>query len=88
MDYLPTYLPVRGSGDVTAGGIVDGGAEGDLLILEGCKNPTAGTVAITDTGSGSTLNISRNLTLRRKSTLTLIWNGARWIELNHNDNYP
>jgi hypothetical protein len=74
-----TYQPITATAYVSTSQVVTGTA-GQLLIL---TNISANNVGITDTGI---LKLSGDTALGQYDTLTLISDGANWIELAQTDN--
>jgi len=69
-----------GTSDGSVNAINNGKAVGDTLILEG---PSSGSVAVKN---GANVLLNGGTTLSAEDTLTLIWNGADWMEIAHSNN--
>ncbi|MCG2713051.1 MAG: right-handed parallel beta-helix repeat-containing protein [Candidatus Omnitrophica bacterium] len=78
-----SYLRLSPAGNVNLGSpnIAAGKAAGDLLILE---NTTVNRIRLSV--DASTKLHSNPLDLYQNDILTLIWNGAAWVEIGYGDN--
>lgn len=74
-----SYQPLESAGNVSTGAIT-AGAAGDVLILANQANTT---ITISDTG---TLKLSGNLALGQYDSVTLISDGANWIQAATSNN--
>jgi parallel beta-helix repeat protein len=82
-----TYAYIMPTSNVTLA-LENGKSAGDLLIIE--NGHATRTITINDTSSDN-LNLSGadaspKYTLGQYDTLKLIWNGTRWLEIDHSDN--
>lgn len=79
------YLALKATQAITLDAtkaISDGKAQGDLLILEG----TSDTNTITILNGANVKLGSINRVLGKEDTLTLIWNGNDWVEMDYANN--
>ncbi|MFQ5681217.1 MAG: NosD domain-containing protein, partial [Candidatus Omnitrophota bacterium] len=77
-----TYIALKSFSNNIDAGIVNGKAAGDILILQG----TDDTHTVTIKDSSSNVNLTANRILGAGDTLTLIWNGNKWLEVGFSDN--
>jgi len=79
-----TYQPITSSGAVTTSAttaVLDGVLTGQLLIL---VNENASDTIIVKNGANT--HLSADITLGNDDTLTLLWDGADWLEISTADN--
>lgn len=62
--------------------IAPGKAIGDILILEGGTNTDTAPVTVPNGAVANTMLRVASETLNQFDTMTLIWNGTRWVELS------
>lgn len=72
-----TYQPLSAAGTVTPSLVVSGTAAGQLLVLENTANQN---VVLVDDAAHN-LNLTGDVTLGQYDLMTLIWNGADWMEM-------
>lgn len=72
-----TYMPLTAGGTVTPSLIVSGTTTGQILILE---NTVAQNIILLD-NAAQNMNLTGTITMTQYDLITLIWNGADWMEM-------
>jgi hypothetical protein len=65
--------------------LTDGLTVGQILIME-CTALSPNGVTLTDSPAASNMELSSNFIMDQNDTITLLWNGANWIELHRSVN--